>query len=158
METERPAAPSHCGYCGRAITEDIEASQRFGERFCSEKHADEFATGVRAARIDAAARGIGVDDRPATACPVLPAGQQGWRSRLKRAACWGAPLLLLLAIPLFWAGGWAAAGGPLLSLLALLACPLGMYVMMRSMSGMQQSPDAPAHRAGTNARNGEPRA
>ena len=156
METERPTAPSHCGYCGRPITEDIAASQRFGEQFCSETHADEFATGVRAARIGAAARRIGVDDRPATACPVLPAGQ-GWRSRLKRAACWGAPLLLLLAIPLFWAGGWAAAGGSLLSVVALLACPLGMYFMMRSMSGMQQSQDAPAQRGSTNADNGEPR-
>ena len=158
METERPTAPSHCGYCGRPITEAIAASQRFGEHFCSEKHADEFATGVRAARIDAAARRVDVDDRPATACPVPPAGQQGWQSRLKRAACWGAPLLLLLAIPLFWAGGWAAAGGSLLSVLALLACPLGMYFMMRSMSGMQQSRDAPAQQTGTDARNGEPRA
>ena len=157
METARPAAPSHCGYCGRPITEDIAGSERFGERFCSEKHADEFAAGVRAARIDAAARRVDVDDRPTTACPVLPPGQQGLGARLKRAACWGAPLLLLLAIPLFWAGGWAAAGGSLLSVLALLACPLGMYFMMRSMSGMQQSHDAPAQRASTNAGNGEPR-
>lgn len=153
METARPAAPSHCGYCGRPITDDV-ASDRFGERFCSEKHADEFATGVRAARIDAAARRVDVD----AACRVLPPGQQGWGARLKRAACWGAPLLLLLAIPLFWAGGWAAAGGSLLSVLALLACPLGMYFMMRGMSGMQQSHDAPAQRTSTNAGNGEPRA
>lgn len=157
MEIARPAAPSHCGFCGRPITDGV-ASDRFGERFCSETHADEFATGVRAARIDAAARRVDVDDRPTTACSVLPAGQQGWRSRLKRAACWSAPLLLLLAIPLFWAGGWAAAGGSLLSVLALLACPLGMYFMMRSMSGMQQSPEALAQKAGTDAGNGEPRA
>ena len=146
METARPAAPSHCGYCGRPITEDIAGSQRFGERFCSETHADEFATGVRAARIDAAARRVDVDDRPTTACSVLPAGQQGWRSRLKRAACWSAPLLLLLAIPLFWAGGWAAAGGSLLSVLALLACPLGMYFMMRGMTSMNHQNPADAQR------------
>lgn len=156
METERSVAPSHCGYCGRPITDDV-ASGRFGERFCSETHADEFAAGVRAARIDAAARRVDVDDRPTPACPVLPPGQQGLGARVKRAACWGAPLLLLLAIPLFWAGGWAAAGGSLLSVLALLACPLGMYFMMRSMSGMQQSHDAPAQRASTIADNGEPR-
>ncbi|HXH23676.1 MAG TPA: hypothetical protein VNI78_00415 [Vicinamibacterales bacterium] len=156
METERSAEPSHCGYCGRPITDDV-VSDRFGERFCSETHADEFATGVRAARIDAAARRVDVGDRRTTACPVLPAGQQGWRFRLKRAACWGAPLLLLLAIPLFWAGGWAAAGGSLLSVLALLACPLGMYFMMRTISGMQHSSDGRAQTAGTKAGNGEPR-
>jgi hypothetical protein len=39
---------------------------------------------------------------------------------------------------LIWSGGWAATGGSLLSLLALLACPLGMYFMMRAMSTMQR--------------------
>jgi hypothetical protein len=148
METRRSAAPSHCGYCGHPIAEDAAVPQRFGESFCSDEHADEFATGVRAARIDAAARRIGVNDRPATACAVPPAGQHGWRARLKRGACWGALVLLLLAMPLLWTGGWAAAGGSLLSVLALLACPLGMYFMMRSMSGMQQAPGAPARDAG----------
>jgi hypothetical protein len=61
---------------------------------------------------------------------------------LKRAACWGAPVLLLLAMPLIWSGGWAAAGGSLLSVLALLACPLGMYFMMRSMGSMQHQQSA----------------
>ena len=56
---------------------------------------------------------------------------------MKRAACWGTPVLMLLAIPLIWSGGWAAAGGSLLSVAALLACPLGMYFMMRGMIGMQ---------------------
>jgi hypothetical protein len=72
-------------------------------------------------------------------CALPPGAQTGWRARLKRAACWGAPALLLLAMPLIWSGGWLAAGGSLLSVLALLACPLGMYFMMRSMAGMHQS-------------------
>jgi len=56
---------------------------------------------------------------------------------LKQGACWGAPLLLLLAIPLFWSGSaTAATGGSILSVLALLACPLGMFFMMRAMGNM----------------------
>ena len=66
-----------------------------------------------------------------------------WRDLLKRAACWVAPVLLLLAIPLIWSGGWAAAGGSLLSVLAVLACPLGMYFMMRSMGSTQHQHGAP---------------
>jgi hypothetical protein len=138
--------------------ENAAAPERFGERFCSEQHADEFATGVRAVRIDAAAHRVDIDARPATACAVSPAGQQGWQARLKRAACWGGPMLLLLAMPLLWTGGWAAAGGSLLSVLALLACPIGMYFMMRSMTGMQQAPGSPAQDAGAKARKDEPRA
>ncbi len=145
--TRLPAAPSHCGYCGLRIAEEVAAPQRFGERFCSEGHADEFAAGVRAARIGAAARREDRDAHPAAtngmACALPPAGQRSWRDSLKRAACWGAPVLLLLAIPLLWSEGWAAAGGSLLSVLALLACPLGMYFMMRSMTSMQHRPEAP---------------
>jgi multisubunit Na+/H+ antiporter MnhG subunit len=63
---------------------------------------------------------------------------------VKRNACWGAPLLVLLAIPLFWTGGWAATGGSLLSVLALLACPLAMYFMMRAMTNMQRPSNEPA--------------
>src|SRR6266542_1816607 len=147
MEAGLPAAPSHCGYCGCRIAEEVAAPHRFGERFCSEGHADEFAAGVRAARIRATARREDGDARPAatggTARALPPAGQGSWRDALKRAACWGAPVLLLLAIPLIWSGGWAAAGGSLLSVLGLLACPLGMYFMMRSMASMQHKPGLP---------------
>ena len=147
MKTGRLAAPSHCAYCGLPIDDEAAAPSRFGERFCSEGHADEFAAGVRAARIGAAARREDGDARATptdgTARALLSAGHRGWRDSLKRAACWGAPVLLLLAIPLLWSGGWAAAGGSLLSVLALLACPLGMYFMMRSMTSMQHQPGAP---------------
>ena len=129
----------HCAYCGHAVTDEASAIERFGEPFCSQPHAEEFVAGVRAARIQAAARA----ETPATACALTPAGQRTWKNYLKRGACWGAPLLLLLAIPLFWSGNAvAAAGGSLLSVLALLACPLGMFFMMRAMGNMSRGGQA----------------
>ena len=56
---------------------------------------------------------------------------KGWKRWLP-AICCGAPLLLLAAITLFGASLTALASG-LLSLAAVLACPLGMYFMMRMM-------------------------
>lgn len=126
----------HCAYCGLAVNDDMPPIDRFGERFCSEMHAEEFAAGVRAARMRAAAQSASA---PAS-CVMPAAGPRTWKDYLKRGACWGAPLLLLLAIPLFWSGSAAAAtGGSILSVLALLACPLGMFFMMRAMGGMNQS-------------------
>ena len=126
-------AVRHCGYCGHALSDEAPAIDRFGERFCSEAHAEKFAAGVRAARMQAAAR----TDPSTTACALPFAGQRTWKDYLKRGACWGAPLLLLLALPLFWSGSSAAvAGGSILSVLAVLACPLGMYFMMRAMTSM----------------------
>ena len=123
----------HCAYCGHAVTGEAPAIERFGEQFCSEPYAEEFVAEVRAARAQAAARA----DTPATACALAPAGQRTWKDYLKRGACWGAPLLLLLAIPLLWSGNTVAVtGGSLLSVLALLACPLGMFFMMRAMGNM----------------------
>ena len=130
--TEKTAEP-HCAYCGQRI-DAAPTIERFGERFCSKPHAEQFVDGVRAARIETVAR-----QNDAVACSLTPAGRRTWKDYVKRNACWGAPLLLLLAIPLFWSGGAvAAAGGSLLSLLAVLACPVGMYFMMRAMM--------PAHR------------
>ncbi|MGH7307433.1 MAG: hypothetical protein ACREK6_01930 [Candidatus Rokuibacteriota bacterium] len=141
-----PATEPHCAYCGRRIEADTPAIDRFGEQLCSETHAEHFAESVRVARIEAAARREETAGRAptATVCSLPPAGQRTWRDTLRRGACWGAPLLLLLAMPLFWSGSslWSggslgAVGGSLLSVLALLACPLGMYLMMRAMGGMQ---------------------
>jgi hypothetical protein len=139
--TTGPATGPHCAYCGHRIQADAAAIERFGEPFCSEGHAEEFARGVRAARMEAAARreeAAGREPRTPTACSLPPGGQRTWGDTLKRGACWGAPLLLLLAIPLLWSGSaLGAAGGSLLSVLAVLACPLGMYFVMRAMGGMQ---------------------
>jgi len=125
----------HCAYCGRTVSQDMPAIERFGERFCSEDHAEEFTGRVRAARIQAAAE----KENAYRGCDIPPACKRTWKDNLKRGACWGAPLLLLLAMPLFWTGSAAAAaGGSILSILAVLACPLGMYFMMRGMGSMGQ--------------------
>ena len=77
------------------------------------------------------------------ACALASPTQRGWSAYLKRSACWGAPVLLLVALPLIWSGGWVATGGSLLSVLALLACPVGMYFMMRGMTSMQHQDSRP---------------
>ena len=124
----------YCAYCGHAVATEGPVIERFGQRFCSEPHAEDFAAGVRASRMEAAAK---AEPAPPGSCGVLQTSRPTWTHRLKRGACWGAPLLLLLAIPLFWSGSPAAAvGGSVLSALALLACPLGMYFMMRAMGSM----------------------
>jgi hypothetical protein len=132
-ESKGPAlgSPVHCASCGQAIADLDDAPERFGERFCSEAHAEAFVADVRSAKIRAATMAV-----EPSHCAVPPSGQRSWGGVLKRGACWGAPLLLLLALPLFWSGSAAAAvGGSLLSMLAVLACPLGMYFMMRAMAG-----------------------
>jgi len=147
MKTNSPDTTRHCAYCGHTITGEAKAPERFGERFCSEAHAEEFVTGVRAARMQAAARPEKTEVRGETkggdACALASPAERGWSAYLKRAACWGAPVLLLVALPLIWSGGWAAAGGSLLSVLAVLACPVGMYFMMRGMMRMQHQDGKP---------------
>jgi hypothetical protein len=56
-----------------------------------------------------------------------------FKGPLGMAICCGAPLLLLAAISLFGLSLGAIASGAL-SLAAVLACPVGMYLMMRNMS------------------------
>lgn len=133
LNERSPGTGRDCAYCGVAVRDDTPPIERFGERFCSEAHAEEFAAGVRTARMQAAAR----RETAPMSCALSSTGQRSWKDYLKRGACWAAPLLLLLAIPLFWSGSAAAAtGGSILSALAFLACPLGMYFMMRAMSNM----------------------
>lgn len=60
--------------------------------------------------------------------------KKGWlKGPLGMAICCGAPLLLVAAITLFGVSLGAIASG-LLILGAVLACPLGMYFMMRTMN------------------------
>ncbi len=147
MKTSSPDTTRHCAYCGHTITDEATAPERFGERFCSETHAEEFVAGVRAARMQAAARPEKPEIHDATkggdVCALASRAQRGWSAHLKRAACWGAPVLLLVTLPLIWSGGRVAAGGALLSVLALLACPVGMYFMMRGMMRMQHQDSRP---------------
>ena len=141
MTTRTTESPNHCAYCGHTLG-DQTTSERFGERCCSEAHAEEFVAGVRTARLGAAARSETGRDPGAVnhagACGLPPREQRTWGDYVKRGACWAAPLLFILALPLIWSGGWAATGGSLLSVLALLACPLGMYFMMRGMMNIQR--------------------
>jgi hypothetical protein len=65
-----------------------------------------------------------------TACPMQG---KGWlKGTLGMAICCGAPLLLVAAISFFGLSLGAIASGAL-SLAAVLACPLGMWIMMRMM-------------------------
>jgi len=58
---------------------------------------------------------------------------KGWiKGTLGMAICCAAPLLLVAAIAFFGLSLGAIASGAV-SLVALLACPVGMYVMMRMM-------------------------
>lgn len=139
-----PGKPRYCAYCGHVITTAPPSTERFGEPFCSESHAEEFASGVRAARVQAAAAGEAAPmpspeagGRPA---PAAPSGQ--WRMALKMAACCGLPILALVVL----AGGGGAllgAAGAALPLLAALACPLGMFFMMRAMMKGQHGDKRP---------------
>lgn len=134
-----------CAFCGSEVGGDGAAPERFGEVFCSEGHAEEFVKGVRAARAQAAAVApveAGRAQRPqAPEPPKASPAQPNWKHLLKMAACCGAPLLALVVL----AGGGGAllgAAGSLLPVLALLACPLGMFFMMWAMSkaGHHKSP------------------
>lgn len=69
-------------------------------------------------------------------------------SLLKLGACCAAPILALaILVPLLQgkATGFGAIAGNLLYFAALLACPLGMYFMMRSMQRMQGGEGRTAH-------------
>lgn len=137
MTTTMADEAAHCAYCGHPISLGGGVPRRFGERFCSDVHAEEFAAGVRVARMEQAARARDRDAREVAgeACAAGASGQPRPGGTFRRALFWGAPLLALVGL-LAWAGGWAPTGGSLLTGLALLACPLGMYFMMRSMTGM----------------------
>ena len=54
------------------------------------------------------------------------------KGMLRMGICCTAPFLLILAIPLFGISLPGVAGG-VLPLIAIFACPLGMYLMMRRM-------------------------
>lgn len=132
----------YCAFCGEEARIHGLVTERFGEAFCTEGHAEEFVKEVRAARVRTAASALAVQPAEADAqhSETATAGapkRQDWKHYLKMGACCGAPLLALV----FLAGGGGAvlgAAGAFLPLLLLLACPLGMYFMMRSMSKTEQ--------------------
>ena len=122
----------YCPVCGIEVSSPAEVL--FGETLCSRNHADEFVEQVRAARIQAAAA-LAEQPAPSVASTSKP---RDWKHYVKAGVCVGAPLLALLVLV---GGGGAVLGaaGALLPVLALLACPLAMYFLMRSMTKMDQS-------------------
>lgn len=55
------------------------------------------------------------------------------KGMFRMGLCCTAPFLIALAIPLF-GFSFVSVAGVLLPLVAILACPLGMYFMMRTMN------------------------
>jgi len=62
-----------------------------------------------------------------------------FKGTLMMALCCAAPLLLVGAVAVFGISLGALANG-LVSVAALLACPVGMYLMMRIMNKKEQGP------------------
>lgn len=132
-------ATVYCGFCGSELERSAAPITRFGEPFCSEGHAEAFVSEVRAARAAAAATEeaavtTGADRAaPENATQAHAAGRWDLKRTLKMAICCGAPVLALVFLA---GGGGALLGGfaAILPTLALLACPLGMFFMMRAMS------------------------
>lgn len=67
--------------------------------------------------------------------PAQEQNKMTLKGMLMMAACCAAPLLLLAAIPFLVAtfGSLDGVGSGLLTVVAVLACPVGMYLMMRMM-------------------------
>ncbi len=90
MKTNSPDTTRHCAYCGHTITGEAKAPERFGERFCSEAHAEEFVTGVRAVRMEAIARADETERRDATkggdACALASPAERGWSANTNSSA------------------------------------------------------------------------
>lgn len=144
----------HCPVCGRDAADP--ALHRFGEYFCSEAHVAEFSAEAR--RREAAPAEPARRMTPATATPSAPKKGGPW-SLLKMGACCGGVLLLFALVPLVAGGGGALAGvgSSLLTLAALLSCPLGMYFMMRGMKRMDHGGKEPgAGKPGTGGKLREP--
>lgn len=143
---------TYCPICGKDAPDP--ALNRFGAYFCSEAHLSEFAQAWRSNRATettaiATVAGADATASQATGTPEveqMPQKKGGISGFLKMAACCGGMLLLLPALGLVNLGGVAAVGGSLLSLVAVLACPIGMYLMMRMMMKQEKhaghGPDA----------------
>jgi hypothetical protein len=135
---------THCAFCGVDLDSGGIIARRFGETFCDEAHAEAFVSEARAARVEAAARARLASDGDRGASAAAPqdgqpaSGRWDLKRMLKLGACCGLPLLALVFLA---GGGGALLGGAaaILPTLALLACPVGMFFMMRAMQGHDRS-------------------
>jgi hypothetical protein len=123
----------YCARCGQPAGPGDAALERFGEAFCSDAHAQEFVQAVRIARVQAAAGAQTAVEGPAAPADAAPP-RRDWKASLGKALCWGAPLLIVAVLLAGGTGALVGAAGAALPFLAALACPVGMYFMMRSMS------------------------
>ncbi len=127
---------AHCPICGIEVS--FPDDTRFGEAFCSLAHADVFTRKVQAARVEAAAaRAVETRDTEQRPNPLVVGAPKprDWKHYIKMGACIAAPVLALVFVA---GGGGAVLGwaGAVLPVLAILACPLAMYFLMRSMTKM----------------------
>jgi hypothetical protein len=140
------AEARYCAVCGEEASSGL-AIEYFGELFCSDGHAEEFVKEVRAARVQAATLQASETEVQQPESPACAPKRPGWKRYLKLGACCGAPLLAVV----FLAGGGGVVlggAGAVVPYLVALACPLGMYFMMRSMSKMGQKENPEDKEAG----------
>jgi hypothetical protein len=130
---------TYCPICGKDAADP--SLKRFGEYFCSEEHVAEYAREVRSTQARestsitavAGAQGAALQTTGTPKGTQTPQTKGGISGFWKMAACCGGMLLLLPALGLVSVGGLAAVAGSLLTVAAVLACPIGMYIMMRGM-------------------------
>jgi hypothetical protein len=110
---------------------DKAAVASFGWSSCRKQKGDFMSDQIEAKR-QAENLQVPSVDRVAVEPAEVAQEQTKWtlKGMLMMALCCGAPLLLILAITLFGIS-LAGVGGSLLFFVVLLACPLGMYFMMR---------------------------
>jgi hypothetical protein len=140
---------TYCASCGAEVDSTRSMPRRFGESFCSEAHAETFAAEARAARLAVAARApVKADGTDVPSGLNDKGGARRWdlKHALKMAVCLGAPLI---AVAFLVGGGGVllGAGAAVLPYVALLACPLGMFFMMRGMQGHAKGDGESEHSA-----------
>jgi acetyl-CoA carboxylase alpha subunit len=143
--------PTYCASCGAEVDTTRSTPRRFGESFCSEAHAETFVAAARAARLAVAARAaVKTDGAEVPGRQNEKGGARGWdlKHALKMAFCLGTPLI---AVAFLIGGGGAllGAGAAVLPYVALLACPLAMFFMMRGMHGHAKGDGESEHSAGS---------
>ncbi len=127
----------YCPVCGRDGDPGL---KRFGQLFCSQAHVAQYASERRGqgSLVEAAPTAVEGENKPSGGQPM--ACGIGTKGGLRKMGwCLAGGVGLLIAIPLIASGGLAATAGSLLTVVAFLACPIGMYLMMRAMMKGQHS-------------------